>query len=37
MKKMAATAAVLIILDFILKVTVANRFYQPILKKALGL
>jgi len=36
-ESLAALALALILLDFILKATVANRFYQPILKKALGL
>ncbi len=36
-ERLTALALALILLDFILKATVANRFYQPILKKALGL
>ncbi len=35
--RLAALALALILLDFALKATLANRFYQPILKKALGL
>jgi len=37
LRRQLTVAAAAIILDFILKATVANAVYQPILKKALGL